>query len=71
MRISDLFIEPEPAKNEDIGKGIYQNEEMDELHLILKNEEELYIHTKDLIGLQDKICKLIPGSSTGELISCK
>lgn len=69
--MSDLFIELEPAKNEDIGKGIYQNEERDELCLILKKEEELYIHTKDLIGLQDKICKLISESSTGELISCR
>lgn len=44
----------------DIGKGIYQDEERDELCLSLKNEEKLYLHSSDLIGLQDKICKLIP-----------
>lgn len=44
----------------DIGKGIYQDEERDELCLILENEEKLYLHSSDLTGLQDEICKLIP-----------
>jgi hypothetical protein len=55
----------------DIGKGIYQDEERDELRLTLVNDEELYLHSGDLIGLYDRICKLIPESSTGKLISCK
>ncbi|MCC4769471.1 hypothetical protein FXV91_04450 [Methanosarcina sp. DH2] len=55
----------------DIGKGIYQDEERDELRLTLVNDEELYLHSGDLIGLYDIICKLIPESSTGKLISCK
>jgi len=51
-----------------ISKGIYQDEERDELCLSLKNEEELYLHSSDLIGLQDKIYKLLPESSE-ELIT--
>lgn len=52
-----------------ISKGTYQEEERDELCLSLENEEELYLHASDLIGLQDKIRKLIQESSTEELIS--
>jgi hypothetical protein len=55
----------------EIGKGIYQNEERDELRLIMKNEEELYLHSRDLTGLQDSLYKLTPELSTEELISCK
>ncbi|WP_292379700.1 gas vesicle protein [Methanosarcina sp. UBA289] len=43
-----------------ICKGIYHDEERDELCLSLENEEKLYLHSSDLIGLQDQICKLIP-----------
>jgi hypothetical protein len=52
-----------------ISKGIYQDEERDELCLSLENEEELYLHSSDVIGLQDRIYKLISESSTGELIN--
>jgi len=55
----------------DIGKGIYQDEKRDELRLILENEEELYLHSSDLTGLQDKICKLISEASVEELVSSK
>jgi hypothetical protein len=47
-----------------ISKGIYQDEERDELCLSLENEDELYLHSSDVIGLQDRIYKLIPESST-------
>lgn len=43
-----------------ICKGIYQDEERDELCLSLEYEEKLYLHSSDLIGLQDQICKLVP-----------
>lgn len=55
----------------DISKGIYQEEERDELHLVLQNKEELYLYTSDLTELQENISRLIPDMSTGELISCK
>lgn len=53
----------------DICKGIYQDEERDELRLSLKNGEELYLHSRDLTELQDSLYKLILKSSTGELIN--
>jgi hypothetical protein len=51
----------------DIEKGIYQDEERDELCLNLENEEKLYLHSSDLAGLQDKIFKLIPEPGAGQL----
>jgi hypothetical protein len=46
----------------DIVKGIYQDEERNELYLNLENEEKLYLHSSDLTRLQNQICKLIPES---------
>lgn len=55
----------------DIGKGVYQEEEREELRLSLENGEELYIHSSDLTGLQEILCKHILESSKRELISYK
>jgi hypothetical protein len=52
-------------------KGTYQNEERNELCLSLENEDRVYLHSSDIIELQDKICKLISESSVEELISLK
>lgn len=55
----------------EIGKGIYHKEEHEGLRMILKIKKELYLHSRDLIELQDSLYKLILESPAKELISCK